>query len=581
MRARNPQIRITPPAGQIPCQISPVQANLWECSAIDPGGQTLSRKVLFSAVKNEGPTLLEWVAYHRLIGFDTIYIASNDCTDGTDSLLDAMAREGLIQAHLPHRPDKRYGPQKSAIGALNKSGLLQDGDWFAFLDADEYLNIHLGAGTVDDLITKIGARKGMVIPWRLFGDGGTSGVIERQIHEDFSRANGEPAGEQLQVKSFFRYQRGLLEFSYGNMHRPQVAKDSALTLDDFLLAGDAAWDTESETNRKWIEGRRSAGSARISAAEHATGFAQVNHYSVRNPDMFALKQTRGRGFYRKQEADAAPRVRHNEDFYRTHNTNEAEDTSILRHKLALDQLIADYLQLSTIRSCHEHTVDQTRRDIAGEPQALAGEAFSPKKVRLDADADAFLPKITLPEPEARLLTGRYRDAGVILEYGSGGSTVFAASLPHRPTVFSVETDQQWSQTLGASIKDAYPKSGIKMRYCDIGPTKAWGRPRNHRNYLRYPDYSLGIYDDPEFTEPDLIFIDGRFRQACFYAAMLRMTKPVTVLWDDYTDRSRYHGVERYFKPVETVGRMARFEIEPSAFPAEDTAQIIKAIMDSE
>lgn len=33
---------------------------------------------LFSAMKNEAPFLLEWVAYHKAIGFDRIVIYSND-----------------------------------------------------------------------------------------------------------------------------------------------------------------------------------------------------------------------------------------------------------------------------------------------------------------------------------------------------------------------------------------------------------------------------------------------------------------------------------------------------------------------
>ncbi|WP_224825412.1 glycosyltransferase family 2 protein [Cognatishimia sp. MH4019] len=264
----------------------------------------MSRKVLFSAVKNEGSTLLEWVAYHRLIGFDTIYIASNDCTDGTDALLDAMEQAELIAKHLPHKPDPRFGPQRSAIMALNKSGLLQDGDWFAFLDADEYLNIHLGDGYVDDLIVKLGRKKGMIIPWRLFGDGGTTGVIQRQVSEDFSTAEKQPSGKPCHVKSIFRYERGVLGFTYGNMHRPQIVKGAELSLDDFLLAGDVPWNAERDANKGWIAGSRSGGSAYIGESEFSTEYAQINHYAVRNPDMFALKKKRGRGFYRKKAADA-------------------------------------------------------------------------------------------------------------------------------------------------------------------------------------------------------------------------------------------------------------------------------------
>ena len=40
---------------------------------------SLSKKILFSAVKNEGPFILEWIAYHKAVGFDAVLVVSNDC----------------------------------------------------------------------------------------------------------------------------------------------------------------------------------------------------------------------------------------------------------------------------------------------------------------------------------------------------------------------------------------------------------------------------------------------------------------------------------------------------------------------
>ena len=51
------------------------------------------------------------------------------------------------------------------------------------------------------------------------------------------------------------------------------------------------------------------------------------------------------------------------------------------------------------------------------------------------------PELTLPEAEAALLRETYDRAGVILEYGSGGSTVLAAEQPGK-TVPSVESSNE-------------------------------------------------------------------------------------------------------------------------------------------
>ena len=37
--------------------------------------------------KNEGAFLLEWIAYHKVIGFSNIVVLSNDCEDGSDEFL--------------------------------------------------------------------------------------------------------------------------------------------------------------------------------------------------------------------------------------------------------------------------------------------------------------------------------------------------------------------------------------------------------------------------------------------------------------------------------------------------------------
>jgi hypothetical protein len=55
------------------------------------------------------------------------------------------------------------------------------------------------------------------------------------------------------------------------------------------------------------------------------------------------------------------------------------------------------------------------------------------------------PELTLPEAEAATIRAAYERAGVILEYGSGGSTVLGAELGKR--VLSVESDKAWAQMM--------------------------------------------------------------------------------------------------------------------------------------
>ena len=50
---------------------------------------------LVSCMRNEGIHILEWLAYHKVIGFGPMVICTNDCADGSDTLLDLLASHEL------------------------------------------------------------------------------------------------------------------------------------------------------------------------------------------------------------------------------------------------------------------------------------------------------------------------------------------------------------------------------------------------------------------------------------------------------------------------------------------------------
>ncbi len=116
-------------------------------------------------MKNEAPFLLEWVAYHRVIGFDEIVICSNPSNDGTEELLAALAGAGVIR-HLQAVPEPGEAAQSAAAKLFSAEIGYRDGDWYLWLDADEFLNIHVGARRVEDLIEAVGAPGCALINWR-------------------------------------------------------------------------------------------------------------------------------------------------------------------------------------------------------------------------------------------------------------------------------------------------------------------------------------------------------------------------------------------------------------------------------
>jgi hypothetical protein len=150
------------------------------------------------------------------------------------------------------------------------------------------------------------------------------------------------------------------------------------------------------------------------------------------------------------------------------------------------------------------------------------------------------PTLTLPSEEAATMVAAYGAAGVILEYGTGGSTEIAADLPGR-RVFSVESSAEWLAKMTEWFTANPPKAQLRLH-------------------------------------PDVVRIDGRCRTACLYTTLLRITRPVSVLWDDYTGRPVYHKAQALIGAPQMPGRMAVFALEPATFAPERLAAIVAAFL---
>lgn len=541
----------------------------------------MPKKILFSAVKNEAPFLPEWIAYHRVIGFDTIIIVSNDSDDGTTELLNALQAAGEIH-HIHHSVGANESPQGRAALAANESGLIEDGDWVIWLDADEFLNIHTGAGMLDDLIGVIGPATGMIIPWRLFGDGGNDGAGPwRFISESFTGAAATENPRGWQLKTLYRHSNHRTKIAHKAPHRPALTRGSGFTNVDFITPGGRPVDGTDSITRDWLAGVTAPGNANMPPQDLSWDLAQINHYSVRTNALFGLKRHRGRGYRGKRKVVG---VRHTDKFFKQYNLNEFEDRSILRHASATTAEIGRLLQDDGVRVAYENGQTLTAERIEALKQGLVipPVATATPPVDLgDSSPTLLVPSVTLPAAEQALLENEYARHDVILEYGSGGSTLIAAQQDHS-LVMSVESDQAWAENMRAVLERDFPGAPVRMHWADIGPTKKWGRPSNARSWRKFPNYPMQVWDMDWFRHPDLILIDGRFRVGCFLNALFRIERPVTVLFDDYaTDRHYAAAVEEFVKPRSITGRMARFEIAPTALQPARLTEIISLMLNPE
>ncbi len=94
---------------------------------------------IVASARNEGAYLLEWLAHHRLLGVEAVFLYTNDNDDASDPLLAALAAAGVI-TWLDSRVGAGTSPQLKAYG--HAFGLLPDlleFRWSLVLDVDEFV----------------------------------------------------------------------------------------------------------------------------------------------------------------------------------------------------------------------------------------------------------------------------------------------------------------------------------------------------------------------------------------------------------------------------------------------------------
>lgn len=151
-----------------------------------------------------------------------------------------------------------------------------------------------------------------------------------------------------------------------------------------------------------------------------------------------------------------------------------------------------------------------------------------------------------------------------LEYGCGGSTLFAARFQNIKKIITVETDLSWLSAVRNSLSPD-GQGRFVFLHADLGPVGDWGYPEapseNYKSFWRYI-CDPWIECKAAGAEPDAVLVDGRFRVACAILSSMLMTRGVIML-DDYVGRPHYQEVERFLGRPRLAGRMAVFNVSSS------------------
>lgn len=298
------------------------------------------RALAILTVKNEASFLLEWLAHHRATGFTEVLVLSNDCTDGTDAMLDRLAALGLL-THVRNDGPHPDSPQWSALKRAEAHPLFQSADWVLFCDIDEFVNIHVGARRLADLLAALPPDATAVsLTWRMFGNAGIVRFQDRPVREQFLRAAPAtlawPWRAQM-VKTLFRRTGAFRKLG---VHKPRSP-------DPALLPAERWYDGS---------GRRIEPMARLFSdyRQDNYGLVQLNHYALGSMEGYLVKCDRGRA---NREASAFDM-----GYWIERNLNQVEDRSILGLDIAgeLAALMAD----AVLARLHAEGVAWRHRRIA-------------------------------------------------------------------------------------------------------------------------------------------------------------------------------------------------------------------------
>lgn len=299
----------------------------------------IGRTALFCTMRNEGPYILEWVAHHVAVGFTDIIVAYNDSSDGTERILKALDRIGVITALNNDR--WRGAPQAAAYRKAMQTEAAQNADWIMVMDADELLNIKTGLGDLNSFMKAAAPANLYSFNWRIFGHSGCDQFRNATLAERFRRCGPEKVHHaQAGVKTIFR--NIFSDISVGP-HRPR-------------WKGEAPAEAQS-----WLDGAGQPVEPDLIPngwRNHIGGYslAQVNHYAVRDNESFLMKLARGRASNNRHGLHLK--------YWNRMSMNAYYDDSIDRTAGARQAVMAVLREERDLRTGHRFAVKEHRARIA-------------------------------------------------------------------------------------------------------------------------------------------------------------------------------------------------------------------------
>ena len=334
-----------------------------------------------SMMKDEGPFVIEWVAHHLAVGFSDLVVYTNDCSDGTDDLLIRLEQLGLAH-HRRNAIPEGLRPQPSALNCAQDEPVVRGSDWVMVFDADEFVQVRLGDGSLDGLLaaTKAQGANGIVVTWRIFGSGGVVEWSRAPVTEQYLMAAPLDWNKGWGVKTLFTFDPDHWKLG---IHRPKMkTKWIKTAFPDQVnwLNGSGRVMEDYFKFRGWRSITRTVG----------YDWVQLNHYAVKSVDSYAIRKMRGNVNFKKDK--------YNSDYWALQDRNEVRDDTMLRYAAARGRIIAQLLADPVLNRLHVAAIERAEARLA---ELRGTEAYQALVADLAKASAVPITQITAKPPQPR------------------------------------------------------------------------------------------------------------------------------------------------------------------------------------
>lgn len=243
---------------------------------------------IVATARNEGLYLLEWLAYHRLMGFERFFLYSNDNDDGSDELLSALSAAGEITWIHNLVADGGLAQMKAYGHAFSILPDILDYRWCLTIDLDEFFVVNPERfSSVRDFIDwqEREETDAIALNWVIVGPDGNKRWDDAPVTRRFHHQVGDPPVDS-HVKSLCRPQK----FIHSEPHFPIAPRGR-----DFVFR-----DSTTALHSHEKASAHAGHYGKTLSDNPNRDYACIYHYFFKSAEEFLWKFSRNRGDYAKK-----------------------------------------------------------------------------------------------------------------------------------------------------------------------------------------------------------------------------------------------------------------------------------------